>query len=60
MHKLSKYRLTTLKLLDAIKVFPSPKGYGEGRGDHVEPNNKDRKLPVVLVIHENRGFESLY
>ncbi|TEW53749.1 dienelactone hydrolase family protein [Psychromonas sp. RZ22] len=37
-------------------TFPSPKGYGEGRGYFVTPKKVDGKLPVVLVIHENRGL----
>ena len=36
--------------------FPAPKGHGEGRGYFVTPSKLDRKLPVVLVIHENRGL----
>ena len=40
----------------SYKSFTSPKGYGEGRGYFVEPNNKTGLLPVVLVIHENRGL----
>lgn len=36
--------------------FPSPKGHGEGRGYFVTPKNLDKPLPVVLVIHENRGL----
>lgn len=36
--------------------FPSPKGHGEGRGYLVTPSKMDRKLPIVLVIHENRGL----
>lgn len=36
--------------------FPSPKGYGEGQGYFVVPKNAQGKLPVVLVIHENRGL----
>ena len=36
--------------------FPAPKGHGEGRGYLVTPSKLDRKLPVVLVIHENRGL----
>ncbi|MDO6721231.1 dienelactone hydrolase family protein [Psychrosphaera sp. 1_MG-2023] len=45
---------------DAIKAsyvtFRSPKGHGEGRGYFVTPKNLDKPLPVVLVIHENRGL----
>lgn len=36
--------------------FSSPKGHGEGRGYFVTPKKVDGKLPVVLVIHENRGL----
>lgn len=44
------------EIVGSYKTFPSPKGYGEGRGYYVEPKNKEGKLPVVLVIHENRGL----
>ena len=37
--------------------FPSPRGYGKGRGYLVKPAGKDPgKHPAVLVIHENRGL----
>lgn len=36
--------------------FPSPQGHGEGRGYLVVPNKSTGKMPVVLVIHENRGL----
>ncbi|WP_144212995.1 dienelactone hydrolase family protein [Shewanella donghaensis] len=40
--------------------FPSPQGHGEGRGYLVMPtkdaDNDNRKFPVVLVVHENRGL----
>jgi carboxymethylenebutenolidase len=36
--------------------FPSPKGHGEGRGYLVAPSEMPEKLPLVLVIHENRGL----
>ena len=36
--------------------FPSPQGHGEGRGYLVVPNNTTSKMPIVLVIHENRGL----
>ena len=44
--------------------FPSPQGYGTGRGYLVRPasapppggRDADAGLPVVLVIHENRGL----
>ncbi len=36
--------------------FDSPQGHGKGRGYLVTPNKEDKKLPVVLVIHENRGL----
>ena len=36
--------------------FPSPQGHGEGRGYLVVPSENTQKMPVVLVIHENRGL----
>ncbi len=36
--------------------FPSPKGYGEGRGYLVVPRQLKGKAPLVLVVHENRGL----
>lgn len=36
--------------------FPSPQGYGTGRGYLVKPAAAKGPLPVVLVVHENRGL----
>lgn len=36
--------------------FASPKGYGTGRGYLVKPAKASGPLPVVLVVHENRGL----
>ncbi|RVT45470.1 dienelactone hydrolase family protein [Rheinheimera sediminis] len=36
--------------------YPSPKGYGELRGYLAKPNKLRTKLPLVLVVHENRGL----
>jgi carboxymethylenebutenolidase len=36
--------------------FPSPNGHGTGRGYLVRPTKSKRPLPVVLVVHENRGL----
>src|SRR5512145_3031203 len=36
--------------------FDSPKGYGKARGYFVRPEKATGKLPVILVIHENRGL----
>jgi carboxymethylenebutenolidase len=36
--------------------FPSPNGYGKARGYLVRPANASGPLPVVLVVHENRGL----
>jgi carboxymethylenebutenolidase len=37
--------------------FPSPRGYGKGRGYLVRPAAKEpAKHPAVLVVHENRGL----
>ena len=45
---------------DEIKAsyenFESPLGHGKGKGYLVTPTNFKGKLPVVLVIHENRGL----
>lgn len=36
--------------------YPSPLGYGKLRGYLVHPAKAKGKLPVVLVVHENRGL----
>lgn len=36
--------------------FASPQGYGKGRAYVVRPAQATGPLPVVLVIHENRGL----
>ena len=36
--------------------FASPQGYGTGRGYLATPAKIRRPLPVVLVVHENRGL----
>jgi carboxymethylenebutenolidase len=36
--------------------FASPNGHGKGRGYLVRPANARGPLPVVLVVHENRGL----
>ena len=36
--------------------FASPQGYGTGRGYLAAPTKIRRPLPVVLVVHENRGL----
>src|SRR5688572_7833622 len=36
--------------------FPSPKGYGKARGYLAKPAKAAGPLPVVLVVHENRGL----
>ncbi|MCA1929548.1 dienelactone hydrolase family protein [Rheinheimera sp.] len=36
--------------------FPSPKGYAELRGYLARPKEQKGKLPLVLVVHENRGL----
>jgi carboxymethylenebutenolidase len=37
-------------------TVPSPQGYGSIKGLLARPANASGKLPVVLVIHENRGL----
>ena len=36
--------------------YPSPNGHGEVRAYQVKPARAARRLPAVLVIHENRGL----
>ncbi len=36
--------------------FASPHGYGTGQGYLVRPANANGPLPLVLVVHENRGL----
>ena len=36
--------------------FPSPKGYAELQGYLAQPKERKGKLPLVLVVHENRGL----
>ncbi|HAT8521392.1 TPA: dienelactone hydrolase family protein [Vibrio vulnificus] len=42
----------------SYQTFPSPKGHGEGKGKGylVVPTQLTTPLPVVLVVHENRGL----
>jgi carboxymethylenebutenolidase len=43
--------------LDARYVeYDSPKGYGRARGYLVRPAKASGPLPLVLVVHENRGL----
>ena len=45
-----------VRLLASHVEFPSPQGYGTARGYLVKPAKTDGPLPVVLVVHENRGL----
>jgi carboxymethylenebutenolidase len=40
----------------ATVEFPSPNGYGTVKGLLAQPAHATGKLPVVLVVHENRGL----
>ena len=43
--------------LDTVYLtYPSPKGYGDVRGYLVKPKKLAGTLPLVLVVHENRGL----
>jgi carboxymethylenebutenolidase len=44
------------RLATRYMEFPSPEGYGTGRGYLARPAKVDGPLPVVLVVHENRGL----
>ncbi len=41
-------------------TIPSPQGNGSIKAYFVRPANTTGKLPVVLVVHENRGTQSLH
>ncbi len=40
----------------AVREFNSPKGYGKANGYLVRPADAKGPLPLVLVVHENRGL----
>jgi carboxymethylenebutenolidase len=44
------------RLLTQYLEFDSPEGYGKARGYLAKPAVTDQALPLVLVIHENRGL----
>lgn len=44
------------RLVAEYVEFPSPQGYGTARGYLVKPAKIRKPLPVVLVVHENRGL----
>jgi carboxymethylenebutenolidase len=44
------------RLSTRYEEFPSPKGYGRARGYLAKPAKAGGPLPVVLVVHENRGL----
>jgi len=44
------------RLSTSYRTFDSPDGYGEARGYLARPAKTQDPLPVVLVIHENRGL----
>ncbi len=44
------------RIVTSYIQIPSPNGYGTVRGYLAQPANASRKLPAVLVVHENRGL----
>jgi len=40
----------------SYETFDSPLGHREGKGYFVSPTHHNGTLPVVLVVHENRGL----
>jgi len=44
------------RLASRYVEFPSPEGYGKARGYLARPAKAKGPLPVVLVVHENRGL----
>jgi len=47
---------TDSRITASYVEYPSPQGNGKIRGYLVKPANAKGKLPVVLVVHENRGL----
>ena len=52
----SEQVVTSEKTEDKSDEIPSPLGYGKVRGYLVKPARVTGKLPLVLVVHENRGL----
>lgn len=44
------------RIVGSYVEYPSPQGNGKIRGYLVKPAKAKGKLPVVLVVHENRGL----
>jgi carboxymethylenebutenolidase len=44
------------RLKTSYQAFPSPQGYGTVRGYLAMPAKASGKLPLILVVHENRGL----
>ena len=44
------------RLKTSYQEFPSPQGYGTVRGYLAMPAKASGKLPLILVVHENRGL----
>jgi carboxymethylenebutenolidase len=38
------------------REYDSPNGYGKIKGYYAAPANASKKLPTILVVHENRGL----
>ncbi len=47
---------TDARIKASFVEFDSPEGYGKARGYLVRPAQSGKKLPLVLVVHENRGL----
>jgi carboxymethylenebutenolidase len=47
---------TDARITASYVEFPSPEGYGKVRGYLAKPAKAQGKLPLVLVVHENRGL----
>jgi carboxymethylenebutenolidase len=47
---------TDPRIVTEFVEIESPKGYGKVRGLLARPAKAEGKLPVILVIHENRGL----
>jgi carboxymethylenebutenolidase len=47
---------TDARITATVETVPSPQGNGSIKGYFVKPATAAGKLPVVLVVHENRGL----
>ena len=52
----TQVEFTDPDILAEYITYPSPEGHGDVRGYLVKPTKVTRKVPAVVVVHENRGL----